>query len=708
MKRHALFVGVNNYMDKDIRNLRYSIPDAAVLADRFKGFGYKTRLLSDPTSAELRAVVLDSIDGLGRGDVFLFFFAGHGFTAQDGSHLLFCRDDIRKLLRVGNAGVKVDALEMLTCEGGFHRAFFLDSCRTDCFTGVENRGNEETRDLDFVKIPEPTDETGSYYLLRSCDKFRPSLEIKELGHGLFTQGLLDAIDARDRRLGGCNTDFATAVSVKMADRQKQYNVGIFQRPSIGVSSGSVFSLFDDEFFSDMEKSDLSTMQSSPRVSTLPAAATPTYVVCPICGKKNKVEDTFKCRQCGSDNLCLRHQDEKTFLCCNCSDEKRKSVKSAPSPQSMSAKDAYERGENYRYARYGFGQDYAEAVKWYRKAAEQGHARAQYALGFMYESGRGVTQDDSEAVKWYRKAAEQGDASAQSNLGLMYESGRGVTKDDSEAVKWYRKAAKQGNANAQFALGVMYQNGRGVTKDDSEAVKWYRKAAKQGNANAQSNLGVCYEDGRGVLQDYAEAVKWYRKAAEQGHAHAQCNLGLVYESGRGVTKDDSEAVKWYRKAAEQGHAHAQCNLGWMYENGRGVPTDDSETVKWYRKAVEQGHARAQCALGLMYERGRGVKQDDSEAVKWYRKAAEQGHAYAQCNLGFMYENGRGVPTDDSEAVKWYRKAAEQGHARAQFCIGLMYESGRCFQRNYEEAAIWYRIAISNGYEQAKEHLKIVEK
>ena len=317
MKRHALFVGVNNYMDNDIRNLRYSIPDAAVLADRFNGFGYKTRLLPDPTSAELRAAVLDSIDGLGRGDVFLFFFAGHGFTAQDGSHLLFCRDDIQRLLRVGNAGVKVDALEVLTCEGGFHRAFFLDSCRTDCFTGVDNRGNEETRDLDFVKIPEPTDETGSYYLLRSCDKFRPSLEIKELGHGLFTQGLLDAIDARDRRLGGCNTDFATAVSVKMADRQKQYNVDISQRPSIGESSGSVFSLFDDEFFSDIEKSDLSTMQSSPRVSTLPAAATPTYVVCPICGKKNKVEDTFKCRQCGSDNLCLRHQDEKTFLCFNC-------------------------------------------------------------------------------------------------------------------------------------------------------------------------------------------------------------------------------------------------------------------------------------------------------------------------------------------------------------------------------------------------------
>ena len=52
-------------------------------------------------------------------------------------------------------------------------------------------------------------------------------------------------------------------------------------------------------------------------------------------------------------------------------------------------------------------DYAEAVKWYRKAAEQGHARAQYSLGFMYYNGRGVPQDYAEAMKWYRKAADQG-------------------------------------------------------------------------------------------------------------------------------------------------------------------------------------------------------------------------------------------------------------------------------------------------------------
>ena len=61
------------------------------------------------------------------------------------------------------------------------------------------------------------------------------------------------------------------------------------------------------------------------------------------------------------------------------------------------------------------QDYAEAVKWYRKAAEQGHAVAQYNLGWCYDKGKGVAQNQSEAIKWYRKAADQGDTDAKEAL-----------------------------------------------------------------------------------------------------------------------------------------------------------------------------------------------------------------------------------------------------------------------------------------------------
>jgi uncharacterized protein len=68
------------------------------------------------------------------------------------------------------------------------------------------------------------------------------------------------------------------------------------------------------------------------------------------------------------------------------------------------------------------------------------------------------------LKWYRKAADQGNANAQFNLGKMYDDGDGVPQDHAEALKWYLKAADQGNASAQFNLGKMYDNGQGVPQD----------------------------------------------------------------------------------------------------------------------------------------------------------------------------------------------------------------------------------------------------
>ena len=109
-------------------------------------------------------------------------------------------------------------------------------------------------------------------------------------------------------------------------------------------------------------------------------------------------------------------------------------------------------------------------------------------GLMYDEGKGVPRDYAEAVKWYRRSAEQGNARAQHNLGGMYFNGRGVPQDHAEAVKWRRRAAEQGFAEAQMGLGAMYNLGRGVPQDYAEGVKWSRRAADQGNARAQTSLG----------------------------------------------------------------------------------------------------------------------------------------------------------------------------------------------------------------------------
>src|SRR6266498_2404727 len=123
------------------------------------------------------------------------------------------------------------------------------------------------------------------------------------------------------------------------------------------------------------------------------------------------------------------------------------------------------------------------------------ADSQCELGRRYDDGEGVAKDPAEAVKWFRKAAEQNYAEAQFDLALCYTKGEGVAKDQVEAVKWYRKAAEQNFAKAQYNLGLCYTKGEGVPKDQVEAVQWYRKAAEQNFAKAQYNLALCYTKDR---------------------------------------------------------------------------------------------------------------------------------------------------------------------------------------------------------------------
>jgi hypothetical protein len=354
-----------------------------------------------------------------------------------------------------------------------------------------------------------------------------------------------------------------------------------------------------------------------------------------------------------------------------------------------ARSGYEEGRDA----YQTG-DFVTALKELLPSAKQGHASAQYKLGFMYEEGEGVRQDAAEAVKWYRKAADQGLRVAQFSLGRMYAYGKGVRQDAAEAVKWYRKAADQGYDHAQYTLGLMYEAGKGTNQDSVEAVKWYRRAAEQDHAAAQLSLALMTQAGIGAQQITIETVKKYRKAAEQGDSKAQLYLGLMYEAGEGVRQNASEAVKFYRKAAEQGHAEAQFKIGNRYNHDGVFRPPSAEEVKWLRKAADQGHAKAQYYLGNLYANGQGVRQDDAEAVKWYRKSAEQGHAYAQFYLGTRYDEGNGVQQDAGEAVKWYRKAAGQGYLRAQYYLGGMYKAGKGVSQDVGEAINWYRMASTN--------------
>ena len=136
---------------------------------------------------------------------------------------------------------------------------------------------------------------------------------------------------------------------------------------------------------------------------------------------------------------------------------------------------------------------------YRKAAEAGHAAAQYDLAYLYENGFGVAQDWKQAAFWYRKSAEQGDAEAQNNLGALYAKGQGVPQSDAEALHWYRLAAQQEDPEGLSNLGTMYLQGRAVECDFVQAFELFLKAANLGYAVAQNNLALMYANGQAVEQ-----------------------------------------------------------------------------------------------------------------------------------------------------------------------------------------------------------------
>ena len=245
-------------------------------------------------------------------------------------------------------------------------------------------------------------------------------------------------------------------------------------------------------------------------------------------------------------------------------------------------------------------DYADAVYWYRLAAEQGDAFSQVSLGSIYARGDGVPQNYAEAVKWFRLAAEQGDAQAQHALGFIYFRGEGVPRNEAEAVKWFRLAAEQGNSDSQDMLGRIYRDGEGVPKRASDAVEWFRRAASQGHTLAQVNLAAMYFSGEGIPKDEREAAKWFRLAASQGEPFAQLRTGIIYQNGWGVAKNASEAARWYRLAAEQGESNAQLYLGAMYMRGEGVPEDYVQAYKWFNLAAAQGDADALSRRNLLRE------------------------------------------------------------------------------------------------------------
>ncbi len=345
----------------------------------------------------------------------------------------------------------------------------------------------------------------------------------------------------------------------------------------------------------------------------------------------------------------------------------------------------------------FGNDPTEAMKWARKAADQGYAPGMLRLGELYLQVPPVNV--AEAKKWISKAAEKGDVPAKAALASLYVMGQGVPKDPQKAFELISEAAKTEDVNILTTLAYYHEAGIGVPKDLKRAFSLYRKAADAGGAEAMLQVGRYYGEGIGMPPDPSAARRYLKMAADRGVPTAWLSLGNLSWIAKGP---NPEALRHFQRAAEAGVAYAQFTLASIYLGGLGVQPDLKTAVQWLTKAATQADPFAQQQLAFRYQFGLGVERNTKEADRWYaalRQNTEGSNFYAQLILGSILQEGRGLPQNMTEAGKLLQRAADVGVAQAISALGDRFYSGQGVARDTSKAKALYTQAAEDRVETA---------
>lgn len=413
----------------------------------------------------------------------------------------------------------------------------------------------------------------------------------------------------------------------------------------------------------------------------------------------------------------------------------------------------------------------QAIELCEQAAEGHCSQAAMQLYRCYVNGHTVKQDYTQAGKWCKLAAEHGNIDAYSTYAEMCCTDKWGVYNLKEACKYFEKLMLQGNTDLKDRLrDLCYEYAEQVsTRNLPEACEYFEKAQEYGHTNAYNRLVElhkkdvvgCYKaspyervtiktreeayylqrgkyclenkyapNARTALSCYKSGREILLKKRTENEANLQCSSAEIRRLARMMKEYDNyfdymgncqqhirkcysiiltEEASPSRKAlfekAVGGDAEAQYELARLFQDEKFDIYDLFESAHWHRLAAEQGHASAQHRLGWCYIEGCGVEKNETEAFQWTRKAAEQGNVNAEFNLGWCYYNGFGVAKSYRDAFCWYKAAAEQGNTKAQYQIGCFYENGTGVERNIFEAVKWFQKAANSGHALAQARLGV---
>ncbi len=129
----------------------------------------------------------------------------------------------------------------------------------------------------------------------------------------------------------------------------------------------------------------------------------------------------------------------------------------------------------------FSQEQYDVSQTLKTRASQGDATAQFALGLLYQQGKGFVQNSTRAAEWYAKAADQGSTDAQTNLAVLYAQGQGVPQDYVAAYMWFLVSTQAGVEHNRDALTMLERrmSSEQITEAKRRAQAWMQT---HGSAN----------------------------------------------------------------------------------------------------------------------------------------------------------------------------------------------------------------------------------
>lgn len=383
-----------------------------------------------------------------------------------------------------------------------------------------------------------------------------------------------------------------------------------------------------------------------------------------------------------------------------------------------------------------------AINYLKKAAHQGHEKAQYHLGILYYQKKQF----KKARFWLRKRANGGEADAQYHYANTFRYALGTKQQTTIARRWYQKAAKQSHVNAQFELAKMFQNGIGAKKNTKRAKHWYQKAADAGHRNAKKELAKFKSSKETRLaknikkpapKPREEEPKKPSKSEEllaiasKGDPERQYHLAMRYLLAYEIDDDTSQAIFWLTEAAEKNHPMAEYQLANQYFNGNHIKQNMPKAVHYFLRAynngvkaadtalkiisaygyetivlAEMGEKEAQFDMAMQFFKGE-IQLEKSVALEWLEASAQQQYAPALLQIGRMYENGNVYQKDLTKAFDAYQQAAELENADAQFSLSQMYKLGKGTEIDPNLANAWLIRAANQGLPEAQKVLQFSE-